>query len=116
MSRERYFRRKTVYLGYDPSTVDEAPSNLAVIGRYVFTGYREVRATMLAHGDDKPVWMTELGWNTQSTAPGSCPARPRRRRGALRARWRTLRLGTGSGFDIKLRRSEGNKNPSFPLY
>ena len=25
---ERYFRRKTVYLGYDPSTVDEAPSNL----------------------------------------------------------------------------------------
>lgn len=25
---ERYFRRKTVYLGYDPSTVGEAPSNL----------------------------------------------------------------------------------------
>ena len=25
---ERYLRRKTVYLGYDPSTVDEAPSNL----------------------------------------------------------------------------------------
>jgi lactaldehyde dehydrogenase/glycolaldehyde dehydrogenase len=25
---ERYFRRKTVYLGYDPSTVEEAPSNL----------------------------------------------------------------------------------------
>ncbi|MDQ4127309.1 MAG: aldehyde dehydrogenase [Actinomycetota bacterium] len=25
---ERYFRRKTVYLGYDPSTVDESPSNL----------------------------------------------------------------------------------------
>jgi lactaldehyde dehydrogenase/glycolaldehyde dehydrogenase len=25
---ERYFRRKTVYLGYDPSNVDEAPSNL----------------------------------------------------------------------------------------
>jgi lactaldehyde dehydrogenase/glycolaldehyde dehydrogenase len=25
---ERYRRRKTVYLGYDPSTVDEAPSNL----------------------------------------------------------------------------------------
>jgi lactaldehyde dehydrogenase/glycolaldehyde dehydrogenase len=25
---ERYFRRKTVYLGYDPWTVDEAPSNL----------------------------------------------------------------------------------------
>jgi lactaldehyde dehydrogenase/glycolaldehyde dehydrogenase len=25
---ERYFRRKTVYLGYDPSTVDATPSNL----------------------------------------------------------------------------------------
>jgi lactaldehyde dehydrogenase/glycolaldehyde dehydrogenase len=25
---ERYFRRKTVYLGYDPSTVDETLSNL----------------------------------------------------------------------------------------
>ncbi len=25
---ERYFRRKTVYLGYDPSNVSEAPSNL----------------------------------------------------------------------------------------
>ena len=25
---ERYFRRKTVYLGYDPSGVDKAPSNL----------------------------------------------------------------------------------------
>jgi hypothetical protein len=28
---------------------------------------------MAAHGDgDKPIWMTELGWNTQSTAPNSC--------------------------------------------
>jgi hypothetical protein len=43
------------------------------IGRYTFTGYREVHAVMARHGDgDKPIWMTELGWNTQSTAPGSC--------------------------------------------
>lgn len=43
------------------------------IGRYAFTGYREVHNVMAAHGDgDKPIWMTELGWNTQSTAPGSC--------------------------------------------
>ena len=28
---------------------------------------------MARHGDGaKPIWMTELGWNTQSTAPGSC--------------------------------------------
>jgi hypothetical protein len=43
------------------------------IGRYSFTGYREVHAVMARHGDgDKPIWMTELGWNTQSTAPSSC--------------------------------------------
>ena len=43
------------------------------IGRYVFTGYREVHAVMARNGDGgKPIWMTELGWNTQSTAPGSC--------------------------------------------
>jgi hypothetical protein len=34
------------------------------IGRYVFTGYREVAATMADHGESKPVWMTEMGWPT----------------------------------------------------
>jgi hypothetical protein len=33
------------------------------IGRYVFLGYRELRATMLANGDDKPIWLTEIGWS-----------------------------------------------------
>jgi hypothetical protein len=43
------------------------------IGRYTFTGYREVHAVMARHGDgDKPIWMTEFGWNTQSDAPNSC--------------------------------------------
>src|SRR5215218_7840293 len=43
------------------------------VGRYTFTGYREVHAVMSRHGDGaKPIWMTELGWNTQSTAPSSC--------------------------------------------
>jgi Big-like domain-containing protein len=43
------------------------------IGQYSFTGYREVHAVMSRHGDGaKPIWMTELGWNTQSTAPNSC--------------------------------------------
>ena len=46
---------------------------LGRIGRYSFTGYREVHAVMAANGDAaKPIWMTELGWNTQSTAPNSC--------------------------------------------
>ena len=43
------------------------------IGQFSFTGYREVHAVMRRHGDgDKPIWMTELGWGTESTAPGSC--------------------------------------------
>ena len=43
------------------------------IGRYTFTGYREVHSVMARHGDgDKPIWMTELGWNTQDDSPGSC--------------------------------------------
>jgi hypothetical protein len=46
---------------------------LGRIGRYTFTGYREVHAVMAAHGDGgKPIWMTELGWSTESTAPDSC--------------------------------------------
>jgi hypothetical protein len=29
-----------------------------------FLGYREVHATELANGDDKPIWMTEMSWRT----------------------------------------------------
>ena len=29
-----------------------------------FLAYREVHATMLANGDEKPIWMTELSWRT----------------------------------------------------
>jgi hypothetical protein len=32
------------------------------ISRWSFTGYREIHATMVANGDPKPIWMTELGW------------------------------------------------------
>jgi len=31
-----------------------------------FLAYREVHATMLANGDDRPIWMTELSWRTTS--------------------------------------------------
>ena len=31
-----------------------------------FLAYREVRQVMLANGDDKPIWMTELSWRTSS--------------------------------------------------
>ena len=36
------------------------------IARWVFAGYRELRQTMLNHGDDKPIWFTEFGWATYS--------------------------------------------------
>src|SRR3954452_9952530 len=43
------------------------------IGRFSFTGYREVHDVMAANGDGgKGVWMTEIGWNTGSRRPGSC--------------------------------------------
>jgi hypothetical protein len=32
-----------------------------------FLGYREVHATELANGDDKPIWMTEMSWRTTSS-------------------------------------------------
>lgn len=35
-----------------------------------FLGYREVHATEVANGDDKPIWMTEASWRTTSA---SCP-------------------------------------------
>lgn len=49
------------------------------IGRYAFTGYREVRHVMTSRGDDKPVWMTEIGWSTltsKCTHPGVTEDRP----------------------------------------
>ena len=55
----------TACLTTDPREYYREPNGR--IGRYSFTGYREVRAVMLAHGDDKPVWMTELGWPTLSS-------------------------------------------------
>src|SRR5215210_6432515 len=57
----------TACLTTDPREYYREPNGR--VGRYSFTGYREVRATMLAHGDDKPIWMTELGWSTTS---GTC--------------------------------------------
>jgi Cellulase (glycosyl hydrolase family 5)/Bacterial Ig domain len=39
------------------------------ISQWSFLGYRDVHDTILAHGDDKPIWMTEIGWNT---SPNVC--------------------------------------------
>ena len=43
------------------------------VGRFSFTGYREVHDVMTANGDGgKGIWMTEIGWNTGSRKPRSC--------------------------------------------
>jgi hypothetical protein len=39
------------------------------INRWAFLGYRTMHEVMRAHGDNRPIWMTELGWNT---SPGLC--------------------------------------------
>src|SRR5689334_19985367 len=36
------------------------------IAKDAFAGYREVRRVMLAHGTDKPIYLTEFGWATTS--------------------------------------------------
>lgn len=49
------------------------------IGRFSFTGYREVRHVMAARGDAKPIWMTEIGWSTltsECSHPGVTEERP----------------------------------------
>jgi Bacterial Ig domain len=39
------------------------------VARFTFLGIRSVHAVMAAHGDGrKPVWMTELGWTSTTTA------------------------------------------------
>jgi hypothetical protein len=38
------------------------PDNRLIVDS--FLAYREVHAVMLANGDDKPIWMTELSWRT----------------------------------------------------
>jgi hypothetical protein len=40
------------------------------IASTAFTGFREVRSSMLARGDDKPIWLTEFGWSTTTEAWG----------------------------------------------
>jgi hypothetical protein len=50
-----------------------APDRVWYDGDYLatktFIGYREVRRRMLLHGDDKPIWFTEMGWATCTTNP-----------------------------------------------
>jgi hypothetical protein len=44
------------------------------ISQYVFLGVREVLATMRAHGDAKPLRVTEFGWSSTQSAGGGGPS------------------------------------------
>ena len=63
-------------MGVHPYTCSSAPESIRYSGGRItkdsFAGYREIRASMLARGDDKPIWATEFGW-TSATA-GYCLA------------------------------------------
>lgn len=53
-----------VYYGLSPEAVwldDDGR-----ISKGAFSAYREVHATMEAHGDTKPIWFTEFGWSTSA--------------------------------------------------
>jgi Cellulase (glycosyl hydrolase family 5) len=57
-----------------PYSLSRAPEEVWTAGGRIatnsFSGYREVRASMLARGDDKPIWFTEFGWSTTSASRG----------------------------------------------
>jgi hypothetical protein len=58
-----------------PYTCNASPESIwyenGRISKDAYPGYREVRASMVARGDAKPIWFTEFGW---STNPNVCPA------------------------------------------
>lgn len=112
------------------------------IGRFSFTGYREVHRTMRENGDgDKTVWMTEMGWSTLTTRcahPGVTESRPsgvsREQQAAFleqayacmaadrfltHAMWFSLRdAGTGNAYDqhLGLMTHDGTPKPSFNTF
>ncbi|HEV2785125.1 MAG TPA: cellulase family glycosylhydrolase [Solirubrobacteraceae bacterium] len=50
--------------GQSPAIVDRAPDGRMTTTS--FLAFEEVRDVMRAHGDDKPIWLTEMGWSTNS--------------------------------------------------
>jgi polysaccharide biosynthesis protein PslG len=40
------------------------------VSQFAYLGYREIRKSMLARGDDKPIWFTEMGWSTSTQECG----------------------------------------------
>ncbi|MFP5361661.1 MAG: cellulase family glycosylhydrolase [Thermoleophilia bacterium] len=45
------------------AAIDASPAD-GRLDHQTFLAYREVRASLLARGSDKPIWFTEMGWST----------------------------------------------------
>jgi hypothetical protein len=56
-----------VFGGGPPEEVAYEPDGR--MARESFGAYQEVRASLLAQGDDKPIFLTELGWSTSVSNP-----------------------------------------------
>jgi hypothetical protein len=111
------------------------------VARFTFLGYRTVREVMLAHGDDKPIWMTEFGWSTtqrrcdrgrwagQKDAGVPEPVQAQFLREAYHcmkedpylevAMWFNSRDLRGDGSELDsygLRRADGSRRPSYDAF
>jgi polysaccharide biosynthesis protein PslG len=57
-------------MGVHPYAPNTSPDYVGIQDGHItkdsFAGYREVRRVMLAHGTDKPLYFTEMGWSTTS--------------------------------------------------
>jgi polysaccharide biosynthesis protein PslG len=62
-----YFDVMAVHPYPGPNAPEEVWYSNGRIGEMAFSGFREVRSSMLARGDDKPIWLTEFGWSTTTT-------------------------------------------------
>jgi len=56
------------YSCHAPGTIVRESNGNIVAG--AFLGYRTVHSVMVANGDEKPIWFTEIGWS--SSTGGSC--------------------------------------------
>jgi len=106
------------------------------IGQFSFLGYREVRAAMLANGDPKPIWMTEIGWGTTNALCASGDSANKKAAGVSEAQqaafltkgfqcmandpyvvaaaWFTLRDGTGNPYGLL--RGDGSAKPALASF
>jgi len=62
-----YFDVMAVHPYPGPNAPESVWNSNGRISPLAFSGFREVRSSMLARGDDKPIWLTEFGWSTTTT-------------------------------------------------